>query len=219
MRPMQFRIWEHMLPRDLEFLLQCLAKSKAERSALLRLLADPSEAVVLMDSERLYRTVLEATENLPISPRFYFYILLRQSFKASGIGDPSIADYVASVLGEYGRSCRSVENAALLYSVDFLEEIKKASAYERFFVYSGAANRYLFLTGLFPDYLQKRESRHGLPSIDYYEGLAAQSYRSAARHPLAREFDLAEVFLVLSQEFRRTRKLLNGMADVLISLN
>ena len=205
MTPLNFKIREHLAPADLEFVVGTLGGSESERDALLSLLSDPSESVAILDHDFLLQAVLETTEHLPITPR---------------LPDPDLADYVASVLAEFSSIARRTGPVPeLLYSVDLLEQVRKASPYERFFIYSAAGNRYLFLTGIFPAFLERRERRWGAPGLSYYEQVARSSFQAAREHPLAREFALEGVYGLLAQRFRDMRRVLNGFSDSMVTLN
>jgi hypothetical protein len=220
MTPMNIKIRDHLSSGDLEFVLGTLGGSEGEKDALLSLLADPHESVAILDHECLLQAVLETTGHLPITPRLYFYLLVRKSLRNAGLNDPDLADYVASVLAEFSSIARrSGPVPELLYSVDLLEQVQKATAYERFFIYSAAGNRYLFLTGIFPGFLERRERRWGAPGLGYYEQVARSSFKAAAEHPLAREFALESVYGILAHRFREMRCVLNGFSDSLVTLN
>jgi hypothetical protein len=220
MTPMNIKIRDHLSSGDLEFVLGTLGGSEGEKDALLSLLADPHESVAILDHECLLQAVLETTGHLPITPRPLLYLLWAQVPAQRGLERPGPGRLrglrPGGVLQHRPRSGPVPE---LLYSVDLLEQVQKATAYERFFIYSAAGNRYLFRRASFPGFLERRERRWGAPGLGYYEQVARSSFKAAAEHPLAREFALESVYGILAHRFREMRCVLNGFSDSLVTLN
>lgn len=224
MRATPFRSRRRLTARDLTFLVEALGCSDAQQNALLHLLADETEADRLLDDERLLAALLDDPRPIELSLPLYFYILVRHAFRQAGLKDRDLADYVASALAEFAQQDRHEPpfrdpGAAMLYSIDFALAADRAEAYARFFLYAYAGNYYLVMTSLFPGFLEQQSERRGAPPLDYYEGVGAQAFRTARDHPLAREFEVAEVYDTLAQSFSVTRRLLNGCAERLLFLN
>ena len=72
--------------------------------------------------------------------------------------------------------------------------------------------------GVFPERIRFRTEVKGAPNLRYYEEIGKINFRLARDHRLAHEYDLAEVFNVLSERFETTRLALNDMTDRLLSL-
>src|SRR5262245_26638203 len=86
---------------DVDFILNALGRKAGDSETLTRLLADEEARDLILDDEALLRAVLEQRNCLRISTHFYFYILVRHTFRRSGLKDRPLADYVASVLSEF----------------------------------------------------------------------------------------------------------------------
>src|SRR5207245_9078854 len=88
---------------DIDFILNVLRPGVDSSEGLCRLLADEDTRDLILDDEKLLHAVLEHRSCLRISAHFYFYILVRQVFRRSGIQEREVADYVAEVLTEFSR--------------------------------------------------------------------------------------------------------------------
>jgi hypothetical protein len=96
--------------------------------------------------------------------------------------------------------------------------LRTADSSRAFLLRTHAGNYALFLTGIFPESIERR-SRRGAPDTSYYEEIGRASFRVAAQHRVARECQLAEIFQRLADEFRRVRLALNDLAQRLINLD
>jgi len=170
----------------------------------------------MLDDPELLNAILNLKHPIDISPELYFYVLVRHALKQNGIDHADVADYVGAILAEHARGNpyegQNDSIGHVPYHLDFITAINSATPYDRFYLYVRCGNQFLTLTGLFPKFFAKREERRGAPSVLYYEGVARDSFRNAGNHPLASEFELDEVYQVLSEELPRTRRALNHMA-------
>jgi len=211
-------------PRDFEFIATTLGGDRHTRLFLTELFEKPDSLAAILESDLLFRAVIELTAPLAISPDLYFYVIVRRSLKDAGIDDLEIADYVAATLSDQAGGAVSRGNpnrapeADFTYHVDIIEKMTDASPCEKFFLEVQCGNRFLVLTGLFPRFLERRCERRGAPGLDYYEGVARHSFRSAGRHPLATEYAVREVYGRLVECFSETRRALNRMAENLLFL-
>jgi len=104
--------------------------------------------------------------------------------------------------------------------VDWLKQLEASSEERRYQLYVSAGDYLLFLTGVFPGYLQERSRRRGAPDIAFYEEIARQSYQSAAHFPESPVGDLRPDLLGrLAGEFAGIRTALNDSAERLIQLD
>src|ERR1017187_8211635 len=86
---------------DIDFILSVLGRKISTAECLVKLLADEDSRDLILDDEALLHALLERSGCLRVSSRFYFYILVRQVLRRSGIQDRAVADYVAEVLAEF----------------------------------------------------------------------------------------------------------------------
>jgi hypothetical protein len=206
---------------DVDFIVETLGKKG--RDCLLDLLKDEESRDLILDDESLFRAVLERPECLRISMHLYFYILVRNVFRGSGLDQREVADYVAEVLAEFSQTHRSQmrvsrDGKPTDYFVDMLAALQSADDITSFFIRAHMGNYSLFLSGVFPDRIRVRTDRKGAPDIRYYEEIGRSSFRAASDHRLAYKYDVAEIFNTLSERFQTTRRALNDLGDRLISL-
>jgi hypothetical protein len=208
---------------DLAFILKVLGTKAGSQEALLRLLADEESRDLILDQEALLRAVLEADGCLPISPQFYFYILVRHVFRQWGIEDRRVADYVAEMLAEFSQieriRCRLPGGSAPAeYVFEMLAALPDADDTTRFYIRAHVGNYSLFLSGVYPDRIRFQAQRRGGPDLPYYEAVGRMSYRAASGHRLARQYELEAIFDTLSERFHQTRRALNDLSERLLSL-
>ncbi len=208
---------------DIEFILTTLRHLPGSSAHLAQLLADEETRDLILDDELLLRGVLEQRSCLHISPHFYFYIVVRHTFRRSGLDDRGLADYVASVLAEFSSierlSCQvSGQSEPMNYFVDMLTALQTVDDTTRFFIRTHIGNHSLFLSGVFPDRIRHRAERRGAPGLSYYEGLGRSNFKVAGDHRLARQYSLDGIFNELAERFHETRQALNDLRDRLIHL-
>ena len=208
---------------DIDFILSVLGRKISTAECLVKLLADEDSRDLILDDEALLHALLERSGCLRVSSRFYFYILVRQVLRRSGIQDRAVADYVAEVLAEFSRAERvrcvvPGQVAPLDYFIDMLAALQTADERTSFLIRVHIGNHSLFLSGVFPARIRFRAERCGFPDLKYYEGLGRTHYRAASDHRLAQRYDVAGIFDTLSERFETTRLALNDIADRFFSI-
>jgi hypothetical protein len=208
---------------DIDFILSVLGRKISTAECLVKLLADEDSRDLILDDEALLHALLERGGCLRVSSRFYFYILVRQVLRRSGIQDRAVADYVAEVLAEFSRTERARwmvpgQAAPLDYFIDMLAALQTADERTSFLIRVHIGNHSLFLSGVFPARIRYRAERRGFPDLKYYEGLGRTHYRVASEHRLAQRYEVAGIFDTLSERFETARLALNDMTDRFFSL-
>jgi hypothetical protein len=203
---------------DIDFILSVLGSKIKTAECLVKLLADEESRDQILDDEALLHALLERCGCLQVSSRFYFYILVRQVLRRSGIMDRAVADYVAEVLAEFSRAERvrcvvPGQAAPLDYFVDLLAALQTADDRTSFFIRVHIGNQSLFLSGVFPNHIRYRAEARGFPDLKYYEGMGRTQYRVASDHRLALRYEVAEILSTLAERFETTRLALNDIAD------
>ena len=205
---------------DIDFILSVLGPKAGSAETLVQLLGDEESRDLILDDESLLRAVLEHRHCLRISTHFYFYILVRHSFRRSDLKERPLADYVASVLAEFSQLERTrctVKGEAKDYFFEMLAALQTADDTTGFYIRAHIGNQSLFMSGVFPDRIRFRAERKGFPGMTYYEGLGSANYRVASDHRLARKYDLDGIFGMLSERFQETRVALNDLRDRLVT--
>src|SRR4029077_18975140 len=145
-----------------------------------------------------------------VSTRFYFYILVRHVLRRSDIQDRAVADYVAEVLSEFGRSERTRyvvpgQSNPLDYFFEMLTALRTADDRTSFYIRVHMGNYSLFLSGVFPERIRFRAEARGFPDLRYYEEVGRTQYRVASDHRLAHRYELNNILNTLSERFKATR--------------
>ena len=208
---------------DIEFILEVLRPKVNSHDCLVQLLSDEESRDLILDNEALLHAILEHRNCLRISTHFYFYILVRQVFRRSGIEERKVADYVAEVLADFSKAEQmqlrvNGQGRPLDYFFEMLSALQTADDTTRFFIRAHIGNHSLFMSGVFPDRIRHRAEYKGAPDLKYYEELGVASYRAARDHRLAHKYDVAEVYDVLAERFQTTRRALNDLGERLITI-
>ena len=207
---------------DMDFICQVTGTEKRSSQSMIALLSDPDSRDKILDDPRLLRAVLEWKIGLFISQQLYFYVLVRNVFRQSGIESRELADYVASLLAEFSVGFRvyKPENKgqAYYYLIDILKELQEADPEREFILRTHLGNYSLFLAGLFYRNIVSRSEKKGAPDVHYYENLGAENFRNAAGKQIAELLELNDIFLDLSDSFHDARLALNEMSDRLVFL-
>ena len=178
---------------------------------------DQEGADSVLDDPRVLNALL-TDPNAAAPTNVVFYVLVRHALLEVGIDDRGTADYVASLLVEFGRGGRAYRVSESTtdeyhYLVDMVIKLATADPREAFLLRSHLGNFSLWLSGLFPDYVEARTRRKGAPSIRYYERMGSTGYRLAARSHEAESLGLNRVLTEVAQHFGGVRLALNIMSD------
>lgn len=171
----------------------------------------------LLDDPRVLNAILTDPE-VKARPELVFYVLVRQAMLEAGVDDADAADYVATLLLRFGRSHRAYrvsEDAAeeYRYLVDMMLGLDAASGREAFLLRAHIGNFALWLSGLFPDFVEARVRRRGAPPLSYYERMGSTGYRMASESPEAAALGVAGVLSSVSRQFSGVRGALNRVSD------
>ena len=208
---------------DVDFILSVLGRKIGNAECLIKLLSDEDSRDLILDDDALFHALLERRGCLRVSSRFYFYILVRNVFRRSGVEDRVVADYVAEVLAEFAQAERARcvipgRIGSLDYFFEMLSALNAADDRTSFFVRAHIGNYSLFLSGVFPERIRFRAEARGFPDVKYYDALGRAHFRAASDHRLAQQYAVAEIFNTLSERFETTRRALNDIADRLFSI-
>jgi hypothetical protein len=148
----------------------------------------------------------------------FFYVLVRHTLTRAGIDDRELADYLASMLLDFGRRDRAWridwnDDQRHRYLVDILMDLEASEGERRFRVMVHLGNYALWLAGLFPDYIAARHLRKGGPDVAYYDALGRRGFGLASDHALADRYGLDGVLRTAAERFPSVRGALNGLSD------
>lgn len=171
----------------------------------------------LLDDPRLPASLLSDPE-IAVRPEVVFYVLVRHALLEGGLDDMAVTDYVASMVmafGQAGRAYQVREGGEIHYQylVDLIQDLGNAGGREAFLIRTHMGNYSLWLTGLFPDFLQARVQRRGAPPLAYYENVGRTGYRDAARSPEASALGMEQHLESVAEHFSGVRVALNRVSD------
>jgi hypothetical protein len=202
---------------DLDFLAAVLAPDE-RRIHLEKLWSDPDALREMLDLKEVFRGLLDSPSAIPVSPRFYFYVLVRHTFLEADLSDPDLADYVAGVMTK--RISPSPEDPlqGFTHASDFVAILTRAQGRMRFHLQVAAGNQFLVLTGLFPTFLKRRCENCGAPDLEFYESFARQSFRGAADNRSGPGPSSRQLFGALAEAMPAARRSLNRVAEEFVFL-
>ena len=176
----------------------------------------PGTLDAALDRREVVASLLSAALPGP-SPSLLFYVLVRHSFLDVGVLDPTVADYFAAVLREFGVGRRAnrvkeVDDQEHHYLVDILADLASSTGERQFLVSVHLGNYALWLSGVFPERIAARQLRRGGPDLSYYETLSERGYAEASEHELAGRTGLDEVLRTAADRVHDVRIALNRVS-------
>jgi len=178
----------------------------------------------VLDDPRLPAALLREGQGTWASLPLFSYVMVRHALKRLGEDDRRLADYVAAVLMHFGMR----DNAHRVSAFDdqvydslaaLLADVHDPDGRRSFLVRTHLGNYALWLSGLFPDYIEHRKWRRGGPDLDYYEEMGRKGYQLAAGHRLADDHGLSTLFATAAERFGLLRAALNDVSDSLLFPN
>lgn len=225
----QIRMLEHWMPScrnrftaaDFDFVAGTLAR-EGGIAHLAKLWEDPDGRREMLDLKEVFRSLIESPVAVGVSPRFYFYLLVRHSFLDAGLSDPDLADYVAGVMtkrvcAETGDPLQDVTRG-FTHAAEFLSFITRSRGRMRFHLQLAAGNQFLVLTGLYPTFLKQRCERGEAPDLEFYESFASNAYRGAADCRMVAAAGSRQVLGALAESLPTARRSLNRVAEEFVFL-
>lgn len=178
----------------------------------------------VLDDPALLAALVESPYGARASLPLFAYVVVRHALRRVGEDDRVLADYAASVLLHFGlrdAATRVSEADDEVYTTlaDLLRDVESADARRSFLVRAHLGNYALWLSGLFPDYIESRRWRRGGPDLDYYEEMGRRGFQLAADHRLASEHGLAPLYTAAAERFALLRVALNNVSDALLFPN
>jgi len=206
---------------DAQFAVQLIghAGGDAARGAEVALRDHGIDAI--LDDRRLLAALLHHASAAHASMRLFTYVVVRHACLETGETDRTLADYTASILLHFGLRDRARRIAASDDdSFDTLAEITALmdcpDARRAFLARMHVGNYALWLSGLFPDYVEGRRWRRGGPDLQYYEVMGRRGYEAAAEHRLANEHGMGALFGRVAERFPVLRAALNRVSDTVL---
>jgi hypothetical protein len=188
-----------------------------------RALADQGIDSVL-DDPRLPAALMREGQGTCASLPLFSYVMVRHALRRLGEEDRRLADYVAAVMMHFGMR----DNAFRVSAADdqvydslaaLVADVDDPDVRRSFLVRTHLGNYALWLSGLFPDYIEHRKWRRGGPDLDYYEEMGRRGFQLAAGHRLADDHGMSTLFATAAERFGLLRAALNDVSDSLLFPN
>ena len=176
---------------------------------------------VVLDDPRLLTGLMASRQGAHASLPLFAYVVARHALRDVGEADRTLADYVAAILLHFGmgdRATRVGESDDEIYTtlVELSQALESADAPRSFLVRAHLGNYALWMSGVFPDYIETRRWRRGGPDLDYYEEMGRRGFSLAADHRLAAQHGLTALFESAASRFPVLRQALNNVSDALL---
>jgi len=203
--------------KEAQHLVWLLGRNDPEvgRAAQRRLEEDGIDSI--LDDPRMLNALM-TDPHAAASPETFAYVLVRQALLESAIDDRAMADYIATLLVRFGCGTRAHRisdrsDEEFHYLVDIVTRTDEEGGKNAFLLRCHLGNYSLWISGLFPDYLESRLERKGAPPISYYERMGATGYRLAADTREAESLGVGDLFRGVARAFPGVRRALNRMSD------
>ncbi|HEY0969948.1 MAG TPA: hypothetical protein VGE02_03105 [Gemmatimonadales bacterium] len=175
----------------------------------------------LLDDPRLLDALLDTPRGAHASLPLFAYVVIRNALRALGETSRELADYLASVVVNFAVRDRAyrvglADDEFYDSLVALLADVNGPDSRRTLLVRAHLGNLALWLSGLFPDYIEHRRWRRGGPDLGYYEELGRRGFRLAAHHRLAAEHGLESLFTNVADRFPLLRHALNDVSDRLL---
>jgi len=215
----------HRLTRDdAQLAARLLARDSGDELAELESKLSDEGIDAVLDDPRLPAALLRHPRAAYVSFPLFAYVMTRHALKQAGEADRGLADYVSAILIHFGFRDRAERIAASddeVYDAlaQLFEDVDDPDARRSFLVRTHLGNYALWLSGIFPDYIEQRRWRRGGPDLEYYEEMGRRGFQLAADHRLAEEHGLAPLYAAAAERFGILRVALNSLSDWLFFPN
>jgi len=211
----------HRLTRDdAQLAARLLARDSVDELAALESRLSDEGIDAILDDPRLPAVLLRHPRGSHASFGLFVYVMIRHALRNAGEGDRVLADYVSALVIQFGfrdRAVRVAQSDDEVYNalVDLADDLDDPDFRRSFLVRAHLGNYALWLSGIFPDYIEQRHWRRGGPDLEYYEEMGRRGFQLAADHRLAEEHGLATLYATAAERFGILRSALNAVSDSL----
>ena len=215
----------HRLTRDdAQFAARLLASESGDDLASLESRLADEGIDAILDDPRLPAVLMRDPRGAHASLTLFAYVMIRHALREAGERDRNLADYVSAIVLHFGirdRAFRISNSDDEVYGalVELGEDLDDPDPRRSFLVRTHLGNYALWISGLFPDYIEQRRWRRGGPDLEYYEELGRRGFQLAADHRLAEEHGLTTLYATAAERFGILRSALNNVSDSLFFPN
>jgi hypothetical protein len=206
---------QHLTRDDAQLAVRLIARGSSDAIEQAEVTLRDEGIDAILDDPRLYAGLMIAGQGAHASFPLFAYVVVRHALRDVGEGDRMLADYVASILLHFGlgtRASRVSDSDDETYTTlaELSGALESADAQRSFLVRAHLGNYALWLSGVFPEYIETRRWRKGGPDLDYYETMGRRGFTLAAQHGLTALFESA------AARFPVLRQALNNVSDALL---
>jgi hypothetical protein len=210
----------HLTRDDAQLAARIIAHESVDELARLEARLADEGIDAILDDPRLPAALLRHPRGTGASLTLFAYVMIRNAMRQAGEADRGLADYVASIVIHFGYrdgAHRISPGDDEIYDAIYklCEDINDPDARRSFLVRTHLGNYALWLSGIFPDYIERRRWQRGGPDLEYYEEMGRKGFQLAADHRLAEEHGLASLYATAADRFGVLRAALNAVSDKL----
>jgi len=218
---MELKITSTMLPTDIAYIADVLGTTDAEKAAIKVLLRDEESILDLLDDPRLFSCTIEQSDFSRVSAYLYFFISLRRFLTRRGISSAGVSWYVAGVIAYFSVSKqwnnpKHIWHRPRDHYTNILEKMRKArddaDSYNMYLLQVHLGDYSLFLSGLYPEYIQYMSTEKEGANVDYYDDMALTGYKAASNNQSAISTDISGTHKYISQYIPIIREAINDYA-------
>lgn len=212
---------QHLTRDDAQLALRLIARGSSDAVEATETALRERGIDALLDDPRLLAGLMAARQGAHASFPLFAYVVVRHALREVGEDDRVLADYVASILLHFGLGQRATrispaDDETYTTLAELSGALESADAPRSFMVRAHLGNYALWMSGVFPDYIETRRWRRGGPDLDYYEEMGRRGFTLAADHRLAAEHGLTSLFAAAAARFPILRQALNNVSDALL---
>lgn len=207
--------------RDLRCIIEHFPLPGRSYEEIARVVHDlPTTLESILSSDFLFQRICDKSELLlDVSPFLLFNVLLRHTLTDHRTqSERRIINYLANLLSVFVHTDRMLrvqpyDSEGREYLIDLISESEGADANRQFLIYAHIGNYSLFLTGLFPQWIEYRHRYKRRPvDMGYYIDFGRTYFNRAASHRMANELGLDDVFFRLAVLFESYQSTLNHIS-------
>ena len=212
----------HQLTRDdAQLAARILARDSGDELAALEARLADEGIDAILDDPRLPGALLRHPRGAHASFTLFAYVMIRHALRSRRRRRPRdrrLRERRSSFTSDFaiGRIASSPADDEVYDAIAQLcRDLNDPDARRSFLVRTHLGNYALWLSGIFPDYIEQRRWRRGGPDLDYYEEMGRRGFQLAADHRLAEEHGLATLYATAADRFGVLRCALNAVSDTL----
>jgi len=215
---------QHLTRDDAQLALRLIGRGSGEALEEGEAMLREQGIDALLDDPRLLAGIMESRQGAHTSLPLFAYVIVRHALREVGEGDRVLADYVASILLHFGLSGRAnriapSDDETYTTLAELAGAAEDSDVARSLLVRAHLGNYALWMSGVFPDYIESRRWRRGGPDLDYYQEMGRRGFALAADHRLAAKHGLTALFAAAAERFPVLRQALNNVSDALLFPN